>query len=147
MSWKTCLRGLTAGIFLLGTTNVDEEEDYTGNLTFGLGADSDIGIFGTVGLALENVLGGKSVSADLTYAEQVAIGRASISSDQFWLGERAGGVRLEYAKYDYDNTLFDFETATIRTGDPRLLQQHAVCGKFHPTHARPLGRCRGLWRR
>jgi outer membrane protein insertion porin family len=107
----------TVRIFSSGETltiSVDEEEDYTGNLTFGLGGDSDIGIFGTIGLTLENVLGGKSVSADLTYAEQVVIGRASISSDQFWPGERAGGVRLEYAKYDYDNTLFDFETASIQ---------------------------------
>ena len=96
------------------TINVDEEEDYTGNLTFGLGADSDIGLFGSVGLGLENVLGGNAVSADLTFAEEVIIGRASISSDQFWPGERAGGVRLEYARYDYDNTLFDFETASIQ---------------------------------
>jgi outer membrane protein assembly factor BamA len=96
------------------TIDVVEEPDYSGDLTFGLGADSDVGVFGSVGLSLENILGGNALKSDLTFSKEVVIGRATLSGDTFWPGERAGGVRVEFADFDYDDTLFDFQTALLQ---------------------------------
>ena len=96
------------------TIEVDEEPDYTGNLTFGIGADSDVGVFGALGLSLENVLGGRNFSSDLTLSKEVVIASAALTGDAFWPGDRPGGVRLNYADYDYDNTLFDFQTGSLQ---------------------------------
>ncbi|MEM7472278.1 MAG: BamA/TamA family outer membrane protein [Pseudomonadota bacterium] len=96
------------------TIAVIEEADYSGNLTFGIGADSDIGLFGTAGVELENVLGGNAFSFDLTFSKEVVIARSALTGDSFWPGDLGGGVRLEYADYDYDDTLFNFQTGLIQ---------------------------------
>ncbi|MEP0563025.1 MAG: BamA/TamA family outer membrane protein, partial [Paracoccaceae bacterium] len=118
------------------TINVEEEPDYSGDLTFGIGADSDVGIFGSVGLSLDNVLGGKTLSSDLTFSKEVVIASVALTGDAFWPGERGGGVRLEYADFDYDNTLFDFQTAT--------LQPFVTFGEDSDTFAGEF-RLTGLW--
>ncbi len=96
------------------TIAVDEEPEYTGNLSFGLGADSDIGVFGTARLSLENVLGGKDLTAQTTVAKEVVTFSSQISADDFWPGTRSGGIRLNFADYDYEDTLFDFRTSSIQ---------------------------------
>lgn len=117
------------------TIDVDEEPDYSGDLTFGLGADSDVGVFGSVGLTLDNVLGGKTLSSELTFSQEVIIGRASLSSDTFWPTDLAGGVRVEFADFDYDNTLFDFRTALLQPY-VQFDQGNGLSGEF---------RLSGLW--
>lgn len=118
------------------TIDVEEEPDYSGDLTFGIGADSDIGIFGSVGLALDNVLGGKTFSSDLTFSKEVVIASAALTGDTFWPGENAGGVRLEYADFDYDNTLFDFQTASLQPFVSFGQNTDGFAGEFRVT---------GLW--
>lgn len=118
------------------TIDVDEEPEYSGDLTFGLGVDSDVGVFGSIGLSLDNILGGKSLTSDLTFSKEVVIGRASLSGDAFWPGARAGGVRVEFADFDYDDTLFDFRTA--------LLQPYVSFGEGAEGFAGEL-RLSGLW--
>ena len=118
------------------TISVEEEPDYSGDLTFGIGADSDIGIFGSVGLSLDNVLGGKTFASDLTFSKEALIASAALTGETFWPGERGGGVRLEYADFDYDNTLFDFQTAS--------LQPFVTFGKGNDNFAGKF-RLTGLW--
>ncbi len=104
-------------IFSSGSTltiDVEEEPDYSGNLTFGIGADSDVGVFGSIGLDLDNVLGGKTFSSDLTFSKEVVTARAALAGEAFWPGNHSGGVRVEFADFDYDNTLFDFQTALVQ---------------------------------
>ena len=96
------------------TIQVDEEPDYQGALSFGLGADSDIGVFGIASLRLQNIIDGNTdLSADLSLAKEFIEFDAGISSTDFWPGARAGGVRVSFGDYDYDDTLFDFQTARL----------------------------------
>ena len=95
------------------TIAVDEEPEFSGALTFGLGYDTDIGAFGTVGVGLADFWGGRKLEAGLTLSEQVIRGTADLSGDAFWPGDRSGGVRGSFARFDYDDTLFDFRTADV----------------------------------
>ena len=95
------------------TIRVKEEPEFTGSLAFGLGYDSDIGAFGNIGLRLDDVLDGRRFDAELTFSQEVLIASTELSGDAFWPGERRGGVRANFSQFDYDDTLFDFETATL----------------------------------
>ena len=95
------------------TIEVDDAPEFTGNLSFGLGYDSDIGAFGTVGLRLDDILNGRTFEADLTYSPEVLITKADLSGGSFWPGGRPGGVRAGFSRFDYDDALFDFESATL----------------------------------
>ncbi|MEO1454109.1 MAG: BamA/TamA family outer membrane protein [Pseudomonadota bacterium] len=93
---------------------VDEEPAFSGNLTFGLGYETDTGVFGSVGLRLDDALGnGSTLGADLTLAGEFVEAAAFVSNPSFWGQGRAGGVRLAFADYDYDDTLFDYRTYSV----------------------------------
>ncbi len=91
------------------TIRVEEAPKTSGNLTFGLGFDSDIGAFGAAGLRLDDALGlSATVSADLLFSEEYARAGAGISVPNNWANVgTAHGVRFEYETFNYDNTLFD----------------------------------------
>jgi|GEM_PF-943686 len=93
---------------------VDETPTYEGLLTFGLGYDSDTGVFGRAVLSLENALGlGADVLGEITVAEEVQSAQVQVF-DSDALSETAGvGLRLFYGAYEYDNTLFDYERMSI----------------------------------
>jgi len=93
---------------------VDETPSYEGLLTFGLGYDSDTGVFGGAVLSLENALGlGADVLGEITVAQEVQTARLRVF-DNDALSETTGvGVRLFYGAYEYDNTLFDYERMSI----------------------------------
>lgn len=95
------------------TIAVDEEPEFTGALTFGAGYNTDTGLFGTVDLSLNDVLGGRNLDANVTVAEEVQRASVDLSGDAFWFGGRAGGVRGDLAFFDYDDALFDFRTAAL----------------------------------
>ena len=93
---------------------VDETPSYEGLLTFGLGYDSDTGVFGGAVLSLENALGlGADVLGEIIVAQEVQTARLRVF-DNDALSETTGvGVRLFYGAYEYDNTLFDYERMSI----------------------------------
>ena len=93
---------------------VDETPAYEGILTFGLGYDSDTGVFGGAVLSLENALRlGANVLGEITVAQEVKTARLRVF-DNDALSETTGvGVRLFYGAYEYDNTLFDYERMSI----------------------------------
>ena len=95
------------------TIVVEEEPEFSGALTFGLGYDTDIGFFGTVGVQLADILDRRNLRFQLTGSEEVIRGDADFFGDAFWPGDRAGGIRANFASFDYDDTLFDFETGSI----------------------------------
>ncbi|MEL6644182.1 MAG: BamA/TamA family outer membrane protein [Pseudomonadota bacterium] len=96
------------------TISVEEEPAFSGNLTFGLGYETGTGVFGSVGLRLDDALGnGSEVRARLTLAEEFTEANASVANDAFWGEGRAGGVRVAFADYDYDDTLFDYRTLSL----------------------------------
>ncbi|MFK7752562.1 MAG: hypothetical protein AB8B51_08425 [Sedimentitalea sp.] len=87
---------------------VDEAPQYSGGLTFGLGYDTDTGVFGAVGLALNDAFGGNTqLRSNLLVAKEVQTLSFGVYSDQFWSANRRGGVRLALANYDYDNTVYN----------------------------------------
>lgn len=96
------------------TIEVDEEPEYHGALTFGLGYEDGTGAFGTIGLSLDDALGNQSkVRARLTFGEEFTTASASVANDSFWGGGRAGGVRLAFGDYRYDDALFEYRTAAV----------------------------------
>ncbi|MEL6101831.1 MAG: BamA/TamA family outer membrane protein [Pseudomonadota bacterium] len=96
------------------TIEVDEEPEHHGELSFGLGYEGGTGPFGVVDLSLDDALGnGSKVRAGLRFAEEYTTVHASVANPSFWGGSRAGGVRLSYGDYRYDNALFDYTTAAL----------------------------------
>ncbi|MEO1307359.1 MAG: BamA/TamA family outer membrane protein, partial [Pseudomonadota bacterium] len=114
------------------TIAVVEEPTYQGALSLGIGATSDIGIFGAIGLRLSDAFGGETdITADLSFAEEEKHARLDIYNPEIWPGGHPGGLRLNYGQFDYDSTLFDFNEVSIapyltfgkapgRTGEFRL---------------------------
>lgn len=93
---------------------VEEAATYSGGLTFGLGYDSDSGLFGTAGFALNNAFGYNSqIRADVFAAEELQTFQFKIQSSSFWAEDLRGGVRLDYANYEYDETTYKFQVASI----------------------------------
>lgn len=93
---------------------VDETPEFQGLLTFGLGYESDTGAFGGAVLSIENALGiGAEIYGEASVAQEVQTARLSIF-DRDLISESSGaGIRLSYGNFEYDNTLFDYETASI----------------------------------
>lgn len=126
------------------TIEVIEEPEYSGNLTFGAGYDSDSGVFGSLGLRLNEALGAGSLfDGKLTFAGEFIEADASLSSDRFWGDGRAGGVHAHYYDYSYDDTLFDYSDAAISpfygfqlgnggTGEVRLTARMTEIGNVDP---------------
>ncbi|MEM9582347.1 MAG: BamA/TamA family outer membrane protein [Pseudomonadota bacterium] len=93
---------------------VEETPEYSGGLTFGLGYDSDIGVFGAAGLALDNAFGGSTeLRGNLVVAQEAQTLRFQIRSPNFWSEGVRGGVRLAYENYEYDNTLYEYSVVRI----------------------------------
>lgn len=95
------------------TISVVEEPQFSGALTFGAGYSTDVGAFGTIDLKLTDILNGKDLSANLTISKEVQSAGADLSGDTFWPGDRAGGVRADFANFDYDDALFEFQAASL----------------------------------
>ncbi|RLJ36176.1 surface antigen-like protein [Litoreibacter meonggei] len=93
---------------------VEETPEYSGGLTFGLGFDSDTGLFGAAGLALDNAFGKDlELRGNLVVAEEAQTLRFQARSTNFWSEGVRGGVRLAYENYEYDNTTYDYALAKV----------------------------------
>lgn len=93
---------------------VDEAPTYTGGLTFGLGYDTNNGVFGVAGLSIDDAFGtAAQLRGNLFFADEVQTLRFQIRSEDFWSEGTRGGVRASYGNYEYDNTTFQFETAKV----------------------------------
>ena len=93
---------------------VEEEPVYSGGLTFGVGYDTDDGVFGTVGVSINNAFDkGVAIDGRIRAAEQSQSLTFSVQSENFWAQGRPGGVRFAVENYDYDNTTYDYTFASI----------------------------------
>ncbi len=93
---------------------VDETPEYSGGLTFGLGYDSDTGVFGAAGLALDNAFGrNMELRGNLVVAQEAQTLRFEIRSKDFWSDGVRGGVRLGYENYEFENTVYEYTLANI----------------------------------
>lgn len=93
---------------------VDEAAQYSGGLTFGAGLDTDSGLFGIVGLALDGALGPTSqLRGTLLFADEVQTLDLSVQSPSFWGADRRGGVRLGFGNFEYDNVTYQYRFAEI----------------------------------
>ncbi|MEO0922412.1 MAG: BamA/TamA family outer membrane protein, partial [Pseudomonadota bacterium] len=93
---------------------VEETPAFTGGLTFGLGFDTDDGIFGSVGLSIDNAFDrGLAIRSNLIVAEETQTFRTLFSSENFWGDGRRGGVRFDLENYDFENTAYDFFAGSI----------------------------------
>ena len=102
----------SAGSTLIIT--VEEAPEYSGGLTFGLGYDSDTGVFGAAGLALDNAFGKNTeLRGNLVVAQEAQTLRFQIRSENFWSDDLRGGVRLAYENYEFKNTVYDYTLAKI----------------------------------
>lgn len=93
---------------------VEEAPTYSGGLTFGLGYDTNNGVFGVAGLSIDDAFGTQAeLRGNLFFADEVQTLRFQIKSEDFWSQDMRGGVRVSYGNYEYDNTTFQFETAKV----------------------------------
>lgn len=93
---------------------VDETPSYSGGLSFGLGYDTTNGVFGVLGLSIDDAFGTQAqLRSNLFFAEEVQTLRFQLKSKNFWSEGVRGGVRAAYSNYEYDNTTFQFETAEV----------------------------------
>lgn len=93
---------------------VDETPGYSGGLTFGAGYDTDNGLFGAMGLALDDV--GNSnlqIRSNLFFAKEAQTFFAVVRSEDFWSPGVRGGIRLNYGNYEYDNVTYDYRSGQI----------------------------------
>ncbi len=96
------------------TISVDEQPEYTGGLTLGLGFDTDSGLVGVLGFSLRDVHGpGTEYRGAATLAEEVQTLKLSYRAPNFWGQSRSGGVRFGYDNFDYDNDLFDYQIISV----------------------------------
>ncbi len=93
---------------------VDEAASFSGGLTFGLGFDTDTGVFGAVGIALDGMMGeGSELRGNLIVAEEEQTLGVALRGDRFWGASRAGGIRLSFGNYEYDNVTYQYRFAQI----------------------------------
>ena len=93
---------------------VDETPQYSGGLTFGLGYDTDIGVFGAGGLLIDGALGpGSQLRGDFLVGEEVQTLGLDLSSDTFWSPTLRGGVRFDVANFEYDTTTYQYQFAAV----------------------------------
>jgi len=96
------------------TISVDEEPSFQGSLSFGLGYDSDDGVFGALGVKIADAFGGPTdLSLEVTVAEEVTKAAANVSNPRFWGEGRPGGVRASLQEFSYEDALFDFGEAKV----------------------------------
>lgn len=96
------------------TITVDEEPEFTGGLTFGLGFDTDSGVLGVASFFLRDVHGPDTeYRGSLSVAEEEQALFLSYRAPGFWGQERSGGIRFGYENYDYDNESFDYQVVSI----------------------------------
>lgn len=93
---------------------VDETPQYSGGLTFGLGYDTDTGVFGAVGLLLRDTFGPEStIAGNLLIAEEVQTLSFDAASPNFWGESNRGGVRLSFGNYEYDDVTYRYQFARV----------------------------------
>ncbi|MEP5761793.1 MAG: BamA/TamA family outer membrane protein [Litoreibacter sp.] len=93
---------------------VEETAAYSGGLTFGAGYDSDNGVFGAAGFSLDNAFGFNSqIRANAFVADEIQTLKFIIQSSDFWSEGVRGGVRLNYANFEYDETTYNYENTSI----------------------------------
>lgn len=101
----------------LGNTlviSVKETPAYSGDLTFGLGYDSDSGLIGVAGLTLEDIFAsGVDLNGQATVSDQSQGASLEITHDALFGNEASVGLRLTYDSYDFDNDLFGYERFSI----------------------------------
>lgn len=96
------------------TIVVDEQPEYTGSLTLGLGYDSDNGVIGTIGLGLLDVLTtGFDIDARANITEEFKDANVQFTYSEF-RPDLTLGLRLNYADYAYDDTLYDYSTTEVQ---------------------------------
>ncbi len=92
------------------TVEVEEAPTYTGGLSFGLGVNTDTGVFGVARLRFEDALGiSARIDGDLLVSEEFRRAGLGLSVPNDWGPGTALGFRISYEASDYDNTLFDLE--------------------------------------
>ena len=108
---------------------VEETPRYCGGLTFGLGYDTDTGVFGATGLSLKDVFGENStLSGNLLVAEELQTLSVEAASPTFWGASNRGGVRLSFGNYEYDDVTYRYQHARVEPflqydiGDSALIE-------------------------
>lgn len=90
--------------------SVSEQPQYSGDLTVGLGFDSDNGVIGFAGLSLSDIFSeGTDLEAQLSIAEDVQTGSLELTNDRLIGADAVVGLRLAYQKYEFDEDLFAYE--------------------------------------
>lgn len=101
----------------LGNTlviSVKEAPAYSGNLTFGLGYDSNSGLIGVAGLTLEDIFAsGIDLNGEATISDQSQGAALEITHDAIVGNGAIVGLRLTYDSYEFDNDLFGYERLSI----------------------------------
>lgn len=94
--------------------SVEETPEYSGGLTFGLGFDSDTGVFGAAGLSVDNAFGKQTqLRGNLVLSKEAQTLRFQIRSENFWASDVKGGIRLAFENYEFDNTTYDYRLAKV----------------------------------
>lgn len=98
---------------------VHEAPQYSGGIGFGLGYDSADGVFGTAGLALDDIgTEGTRLRGALRLAEEARRLDLSFHRDDLWTtpggGALAGGVRLGLEDYRYDDVLYHYRSLQVQ---------------------------------
>ena len=90
--------------------SVDEAPEFEGGFVFGLGYDSSTGVFGGLGLELDNALGfGEQITADAMVSEEVQTAQFAYFDNDALSPTIGVGFRLGYENYGYEKTLFNYE--------------------------------------
>ncbi len=93
---------------------VEETPAYSGDLTFGLGYDSDSGLIGVAGLSLTDIFtSGIDLNGEATISAQSRGAALEITHDALIGDGAVVGLRLTYDSYDFDNDLFGYERLSI----------------------------------
>ncbi|MEM6465435.1 MAG: BamA/TamA family outer membrane protein [Pseudomonadota bacterium] len=102
---------------------VIEEPQASGALTGTLGADSDVGLIGSIGLRLNDTpVEGGSVTGRISLAEEFQRARIGVDLPTFAFG-RPGGADLFFANEDFDENRFSYRTFGV---EPYLVLQESA---------------------
>lgn len=96
------------------TISVDEQPEYTGGLTLGLGYDSDDGALALLGFVLQDLHGpGTEYRGSAFLAQERQSLGLVYRAPNFWGFERSGGIRFGYDRFAYDNDAFEYDVVAI----------------------------------